>query len=149
MQLNRIDDPRDIFEKMRRYPLVRFAHEHGQKDISETMPAQLIRNLLRSRGLSRKAGAWLEKNRMGLPRLGTINPSAQERMMPQQEHASNGIEVTADEDLMRQYLAQQEAKPTSVPTMTDLRKECKARGIKMARTDNMQTLREKLGKDPA
>lgn len=80
--------------------------------------------------------------------MGTVNPSAYEkRRVPVDIQETNGVEVDALEDLKRQYQLQVvQEKPQ---TMTDLRQECKRRGIKMARTDNMQTLRAKLGKDAA
>ena len=49
--LNKIDDPRDNLEKARRMELYRFAKEHGL-DVTEEMPAILIRYELRRRGLT-------------------------------------------------------------------------------------------------
>lgn len=157
LALKKIEDSRDEIGQMRRYPLVQFAHDIGHKDISEMMEVGFIRRLLKERGVSRhQAREWMAKQRMRLPPLGTVNPSAYEKgqfspaMAPP---ADAKIEnVTAEEDMARRWQAQKQAerKDTRPPSeITTLRMECKKRGIKMARTDNIKTLREKLGQDPS
>lgn len=142
MQLNRIDDPRDNLQKARRRELVEYAQTKGQKDITEQMDAEDIRKLLRQRGLSRIPIRPKPLGAAGrhatAPILGSQpNPApAQPQINP------------ADLQAFREWQAQREQAPAAVPVekmgITELRKECKARGIAMVRTDNMQSLRAKL-----
>ena len=65
--------------------------------------------------------------------------------------------INADDDLMRQWMAQHqtvsEDQPTNSPAdrkpvekmgINELRAECKSRGIKLSRRDNMKSLKDKL-----
>ena len=52
MILNKIDDPRDNLEKAHRRELVLFAQAQGVSEITEHMPAILIRRTLRAKGPS-------------------------------------------------------------------------------------------------
>ena len=131
-QLLRIDDPRDKLEKATRDELYDFARAQGVTDITEDMPAILMRRILRSKG----------KTNIDIPNrpLGS-NPG----VVAPPDKAQDVVavpEITAEEDLMRQYQAAKVA-PAEM-TMGQMRAECKRRGIKMARTDNMDTLRAKL-----
>lgn len=137
MFLNKIDDPRDQLEKARRYELFKFAKGHNIAEITEGMPAIIMRKILRGKGLTR----------ISIPPrpLGGLSGSAP--ATPQ-----NVNEIDAADDLMRQYA--QESKPAEKPVsemdIKELRSTAKARGIKLARTDNMVKIREKLsGKNAA
>lgn len=147
MILNRLDDPRDNLQRARRLELVRFARSNGQIDITEAMPADIIRKLLRSRGLTK----------ISIPHR-VLGSMAQERTLPPgvapgpAVAKANGapekiVEVDADDDLMRQY---QQSKP-AIPKrgrpqleVNRLRDECRALGIKLSRRDNMNDMREKI-----
>jgi hypothetical protein len=134
MQLNRIDDPRDPLSKARRSELVRYARANGVKEIDPDMPALLMRDILRRRGLTRPPipnrplGAQVQN---GLPAVGT---------------QQNGVEADALADLARQY--QQQRQPPLAPStmgINELRAECKRLGIRLSRRDNMNSMREKIG----
>lgn len=139
MELLRTEDPRDPLEKATRDELVAYAHSKGQIDIVEQMPAVLIRKLLKSRGLTdikipdRQLGGFNDANSYGLVAEKSDAPS-----------------VNAEEAMIAQWQQRKddpvEAEPVSVDDMPmgQLRAECKRRGIKMARTDNMEALRDKL-----
>lgn len=138
MILDRIEDPRDALDKARRIELFRFARAHGLKDVVETMPAILMRRILRERGLTnikippRPLGAMNQANPLP-PNI----PGGVEKV----------VEMDAEADLMRQYEATKTAPPSKPIRMMDineLRRECQRRGIKMGRRDNLLTLREKL-----
>lgn len=149
MLLNRIDDPRSNLDKAKRRELVDFAKSQGITEftfngmlfkVDDWPPALIMREFLRSRGLTR------------------INPTApplgsqvrrrtgyQDRMQAPQVQAS-GIAADAVSDLARQ-LAQQpkpERKVSKEMTINELRAECKKRGIHLGRRDNMKSMREKI-----
>lgn len=138
MILNKIDDPRDNLEKAHRLELVKFAQAHGVAEITEHMPAILIRRTLRARGLT---------NILIPPRpLGTTNavPTTGEKV-PQ---------IDAADDLARQFAAQsappkKNARPPRLverpkSEINKLRDICKERGIKMARRDGKDDLKRKI-----
>lgn len=128
MILNKIEDPRDNLEKARRPELFAFAQANRVPEIvTEDMPAVVMRTILRNKGLSRIS---IPRRPLGLP------------VQAQMEPGQKVQEVDAAADLARQWQA--ESKPVSEMGITDLRKACKERGIKMERRDNMQTLRAKL-----
>lgn len=131
--LHHITDPRDSLEKATRYELVEFANANGMKDVSEAMPAILIRRKLRAAGLT---------NIKVPPRLlGIVGGEmiSDDRVPPTDKKV---VEVDADDDLARQF--EQEQTDPSKMSMNELRAACKERGIKMDRTDNTQSLRDKL-----
>jgi len=137
MQLNRIDDPRDPLSKARRDELRRYARKNGI-EVHPDMPALLLRDLLRQRGLTRPPipnrplGAQVQN---GLPAL----PSGGQQ---------NGVEADAIADLARQYQQQRQPPPPLAPStmgINELRAECKRLGIKLERRDNMNSMREKIG----
>lgn len=142
MQFLKQDDPRDALEKATRDELVQFAHAKGQSDISEMMPAVVIRKTLRERGLTninipnRPLGAYTNSAKLfGLVDGPPVPPQSQ----PQQQKA-----LDADELLMAEWKNKQESPAVESMTMGELRAHCKRVGIKMARTDNMETLKAKL-----
>lgn len=141
MQLLRQTDPRDTLQRARKSELLAFAKHHHIGDVNEDMPAEIIRQVLRQKNFT-KIGV---PNRiLGTPELAQrearVTPSR-----PSDDQNANVPQVSAVDDLMRQYKA---SKSLDDMTITDLRKLCKERGIAMQRRDNMKTLKAKLsGKD--
>lgn len=137
MQLNKIDDPRSNLQRARRRQLVEFAHSKGMTEITEQMDADLIRERLMQKGFTQIPVNAYRLGHAGRHETRPLGP----RQTPQ---AQPGM----DADELREFRAwQAQRKPEgSLDTMgiTDLRKACKAKGIAMARTDNMASLREKL-----
>lgn len=138
MQLNRIDDPRDPLSKARRSELVKYARANGVKEIVPDMPALLMRDILRRRGLTRPPipnrplGAQVQN---GLPAVAAGTQQS-------------GVEADALADLARQYQQQRQPPAPLAPTsmgINELRAECKRLGIKLSRRDNMNSMREKIG----
>lgn len=158
MQLKTIDDPRDSLAKARRWELEQYAKANGVTEIQPGMPAIVMRNILRSRGLTRipVPARPLGQQNQPKPRLMYKNGILQQPQppLPRPEPQSKGVEANADDDLARQFgleriTSEEKAKlfPDKLVAdmkITELRQECKRRGIKMARTDNMPALREKL-----
>ncbi len=142
MILNKIEDPRDNLEKATRRELFLFAREQKVNEISDEMPAILMRDILRRRGLTRI--------RVPPRPLGAMNGG----------HASagpavpeaNGVEADAIADLARQWAQQARApeaqEPAAPPLATmdinALRRICKAEGIPMGRRDRMPDLVAKI-----
>lgn len=137
MILNKIDDPRDALAKARRYELLKFAKANGISEITESMPAILMRKILRGRGLTRIAIP---------PRiLGQVNQSRSAEAAP--VSSDQVPEIDAEADLARQFgqAAVTTPKPVAEMSINDLRAAVKAKGLKIARTDTMESLRAKLG----
>jgi hypothetical protein len=113
-------------------------------EIIHNMPADLMRKILRGKGL----------NTIPIPNRMLGGPPG--HVMPTAAVTTDSIEVDAEADLERQWRAQQaqeqpraETNPDKM-TIGELRTACKTRGIKMDRRDNMITLREKVrGKSAA
>lgn len=161
--LKSVEDPRDALQKARRMELFRFAQKNGVKEIIHQMPADLMRKILRSKGLT---NIPIPHRVLGQPepRGHQAIPSANGK---REVEAENVVEVDADDHLERQFLAQQASPPEPAPvkklqaplpakqeawkekpvarmTINDLRWACKAKGIKLDRRDNMTSLGEKL-----
>jgi hypothetical protein len=157
MQLSIIVDPRDTLDKARRSELARYAVINGVEEIKPTMPAMLMRKILRSRGLVNPS--------IPVRKLGAMNTSATGLVenAPASEPEGKIEQVSATDDMMEQWLEEEKqavevkdenevpalAAPTPAKaivnmTINELRKACQARGIKLARRDNMITLRAKL-----
>lgn len=142
MILNKIDDPRDNLEKAHRLELVKFAHAHGMKEISEMMPAILIRSHLRAKGLTNIRITPRPLGSQG----GAPAPSSNQKV----------TEIDAAADLARQFAAQQAAPKPGRPKrfnrlverpkseINKLRDECKRLGIHMERRDRMPDLKRKI-----
>lgn len=147
MLLNRIDDPRDNLEKAHRLELVKFAHAQGVTEITEHMPAILIRRMLRAKGLT---NIRIPPRALG-QQAGTSAPNGSQQEVPS---------IDAADDLARQFAAEQAAarhagklarepirkrlveRPKS--EINKLRDICKERGIKMERRDRMPDLKAKI-----
>jgi phage shock protein A len=93
-----------------------------------------MRNILRQKGLTRIS--------IPVRTLGqTIQPGTSPVAQPEQKVDT----VNATDDLMRQWATQTPQAPQKPRNeIVELRKECKQRGIKMARTDKIADLRAKL-----
>lgn len=154
LELKRIDDPRDSLDKARRKELERFAATHGVKEVVPGMPAILMRRILRSHGLS---NIQIPKRTLGAPEPGSAPPGHDPRVTNDgvsiaDVAAQGGEAVDAGDDLMRQWVGQEKQKPTHLPghAINELRAQCRERGIALARTDTMASLKEKLdAKDAA
>lgn len=202
MQLLTIQDPRDDLEKARLRELVAFAEKHSVTSVSPTMPAPLIRKILRSQGLTNieipvrllgqvpgargSAGQSTPENTVEMladddlmeqwrrqqvpePTMPTVPavpkanghahdyPNEVDRMREEAERAIREGQATlkrlqAEQELISELLPGATQDPTPEPKeipidsmkMTELRKACKAAGIKMKRTDKMLDLRAKL-----
>jgi len=152
MILNKIEDPRDNLEKATRRELFLFAREQKVNEISDEMPAILMRDILRRRGLTRIRVPPRPLGAMsgGHASAGPAVPEA------------NGVEADAIADLARQWAQQARApeaarmpsvpsvpasgKPVALATMdiNALRRICKAEGIPMGRRDRMPDLVAKI-----
>lgn len=134
----RQEDPRGSLEKASRYELAQLAKKLGFTDITYDTPQPLQVKMLRARGVME----------IDIPEriLGDIRPLVYntDPVQPAPEQKTEAKSMTAEE-LLEQEFRQRAPKTVSQMTMTEMRSECKRRGIKMARTDNMNTLREKLG----
>lgn len=148
--LHRIEDARDRLSKMRRWELQQYARHHGVPyDVQ--MPAPLLAQLLRSRGLN-GADAPVPPRPLGQPnqpharKLYNADGTPKVHVRPVQTEAPG--EVNAEADLLRQWQEQQKqtaGKSLSDMGINELRAECKRLGIKLGRKDNMNTMREKIG----
>ena len=151
MQLTKIIDPRDNLGRATRDELWDFAKANGVSFDQRTATKQYMEVELRTRGLT------------------NIRPAVRFMGAPTGEyfgHDGTSLEppkireVDADADMLRQ-MKEQAAKPQDWPVesmfrihpsamnMPMLRAECKRLGIKMARTDNINSLREKLSEPHA
>lgn len=138
MNLLSITDPRDNLEKANRDELERFAREKGVTEIKYEMPAILMRKILRSKGLvkidvpPRPLGFYEGGRNYG----GEAVSDSQ---------LTSNAQIHADDALEQGWKQEQEkVKTTDEMGIRELRSECKRRGIKMSRRDNMQALRDKL-----
>ena len=138
MRLNRIDDPRSNLQRARRYELFKFARANGVREITEDMPADIMREILRNKRLTN-----IRPSAKPLGAIGANSAGGQPDNTP-------APQINATEDLMRQYMASKAPPPADAPrkfsemTIGELRVECKRLGVKMERTDNMAKLRAKL-----
>lgn len=134
---------RPALDRATRDELLAYAKTKGMK-LDANMPRDLIIQILREKGFTDiKAAVRI----MGMP-IGYVGDDG----IPQQP--GNPVKtVSAADDLKRQWEQQQVQKPTTFRepglnvnelTMKDLRAIAKSRGIKLTRTDTMQSIREKL-----
>jgi hypothetical protein len=152
MFLKKIDDPRDNLAKARRWELQQFAEANRVSEVKPDMPATLMRNILRSKGLTQipVPDRPLGNTNQPHPRpmyqngLAVANPKARPR--PEQPQ---GVEIDAEADLARQYQTKKPARPPRLverpkSEINKLRDECKALGIKMGRRDAKPDLKAKI-----
>lgn len=133
MQLNKVFDPRDRLDKARRKELEMFAHENGVSEITEGMPALVMRRILRQRNIT---NITIPNRSLG---------SSDKPNGPSLEAATS--EINADDLLMAEW---EEEKPVDEMNIQELRKKCKEMGMKQAPTDNTESLRARLnGQDTA
>ncbi len=145
--LHSIQDPRDQLQRARRMELYRFARDNGIADIVEAMPADVMRQILRNKGIT--SIAVPDRQLGAIQRTETTPTSHKGQTYQAPRPPEKVVEVDATSDLMRQW--QQESqpavpreKPVEAMSINELREACKRRGIKLARTDNMASLKEKL-----
>ena len=137
-QLKSIDDPRDRLDKAYRHELARFAAAQGVAEIVPNMPAILMRDILRRRGLTN----------INIPPRPLGQPQGNNSVVPGVQ--SNVPMTDAAADLAKQWEAQQKQevvgpeKPKRKHEFNDIRAECKKLGIKFSRRDNLKTLKAKL-----
>lgn len=140
-------DPRDNLERARLTELLKFAADNGVEIPRQFQDkAIVIRSILRQRGLTR---IQVPFRVLGQPNVGQRVTDA--------VASQSANEIDAAADLMRQVMGtppapapEPEAPRKGVAAIAELRKECKRRGIKTARTDKLADLRAKLnGKDAA
>ncbi len=152
MQLTKIIDPRDNLGRASRDELWDFAKANGVSFDQRTATKQYMERELRGRGLT---NIRVAVRLMGAP-TGEVFPPDGSTMTVDQPKIT---EVDADADMVRQ-MKEQAAKPQDWPVtstykedipklfmsmgMNELRAECKRRSIKMDRTDNKNSLRNKL-----
>lgn len=143
MRLNLILDPRtDPLERARLGELQNFAKESGV-EFDASYGAPVIRELLRRAGKTNIKPPDRQLGSIHQPAVTPTSHKAGSAPAPKREEIPT---VNALDNL----LAQQMVKSSDQMTITELRQACKAKGIKLARTDNMVTLKAKLdGQDAA
>jgi hypothetical protein len=128
MYVNRIEDPRGPLQLASRYELYQCAKANGIKEIDEAMymgpyAAEKMKKILASKGIT-DLKTVLQP--FGSP-PGTEQPSG--KTMTMDDLIAQTVTPTIDHKVM---------------TRAELAKEVKRRGIKMARTDTKEQLRERL-----
>jgi hypothetical protein len=137
MQLLSIEDPRDNLQKANRWELIDYAKANGI-DVPQDAPAIYTMKVLRARGLT---NIRVPDRPLGLY-VGRGDSMVDE---PQISGNAEITEVSADDHMILQYQQEKQSETDYVNMpMNQLRAACKAKGIKMQRTDNINTLREKL-----
>jgi hypothetical protein len=105
-----------------------------------------IRGILRAKGFSRIPIPHRSINTHGTVRTHALQQK--QAVVP-----ASSDEWAEFQEFKRWKAAQSRKPPADKPvtdmTITELRQACKTRGIKLARTDNMETMRAKLGQNPA
>lgn len=135
--LKSVEDPRDNLEKAGKYELWQFAVANGLNDVTYDTPSILVRKKLRALGL---VNINIPDRPLGSPIPTVYGADPQKAVAPVKQ--STEVNEISAEDLLEM---EAQVKPVAQMSMTELRSECKRRGIKMVRTDNLRTLREKLG----
>lgn len=127
-QLKSVDDPRDKLDKATRFELAQFAKANNVTEIVPAMPAILMKQILRQKGLT---NIQIPNRVLGLPRNAAPVESQQ-----------NVSATDAVADLARQWKEQQQ--PPAKLTMGEIRSALKKKGVKFSRTDKMEVLKAKL-----
>lgn len=107
MQILKVQDPRDTLEKARRPELVKFAEQHRVAEIDPAMPATLMRKILRSKGLTSITIPNRQLGQISGTRINTKSPVKEAQAASGSNEPPKVVEVDADEDLLRQWKAQQ------------------------------------------
>lgn len=155
--LTRIEDPRDNLARARKRELYSFAARHGVSEITADMGADDMRDILRARNLTR---IEIPPRTLG-QHHGPINvearPMPQPMPRPDQDTVAMLLKQVAELTAQIQNLQGQQ-KPTQQqlaqrqPTQSvqepkkinELRAALKANGVKVLRTDTLETLKAKL-----
>lgn len=151
LKLTRVDDPRDSLTKARKRELVAFAQANGvpRDEVNDEMPAILIRRRLRDRGLTRIDVPHRPLGQIGQTRIGgEENGGAPPALAPE----AQGGEIDAEDDLERQYAAQntkpltdgEKKRNSPLAQRHQLMKLCKDAGLPVTRRDTIDSLRGKL-----
>ncbi len=140
------DDPRSPLQRMRRYELINYARANGIPNVTDNVPAIIIRKLCAAKGLR---GLMVRR-----PPLGSVTGSVSNMAVLPDVQVN---EIDADADLERQFLqalpapvpaaaiaVQPERKSPATMTIIELGNEMKRLGIKRERRDNMITMRQKI-----
>lgn len=134
LQLNKLYDPRTPLQKARRKELERFARLNGVEEVKPGMPAPLMRKILEGKGLT---GIPVTRYLGGPPDM-HANGRAVTQFEPQQE-----VEVKDELSILTEAW-EKESMDYSSLSITELRKMCKSRGVKLKRTDKMVDMVRKL-----
>lgn len=142
--LKSIEDGRSNLERARLGELQNFAKENGIA-FDPSYGAPVLRQLLIRAG---KTDIRPPPRPLGAQYQHPVTPSSHKYVNGMQPAAPVQVrEVDAIADLMRQQMGE---KTPDQMDIRELRSACKARGVKMARTDNIATLRAKLnGENPS
>ena len=136
-QLKSIDDPRDRLDKAHRIELIRFAQQNGVSEIDPEMPAILMRDILRRKGLTNIQ----VPNRM-------LGQTARRDAAVISVAQSNVPLTDAAADLAKQWQAQKQTpveKPAKrVNEFVEIRSKLKKMGVTFRRNNTMQELKAKL-----
>lgn len=140
--LTNITDPRDALSKAKRIELWQFAKRNSVVEIAPTMPANLMRSILRKKGLTH-----IEIPRRTLGQIGAFDDRVAAAQQPQTATPAPDqkvAEVDVMDDLARQYGEMTRPDPYDAMGVTECRKECKRLGIKQGRGEKPESLRAKL-----
>lgn len=154
MQLNRVQDPRDFLDRATRKELERFARARGIQEIECGMPAPLMREILRRRGVVDITSHFPYLRGRTIGQLNGVN---KEQYQGRAQSEPSAQEVSAIDDLMRQWKAQkgEQEQPPGIPLqdaprdysnlrMHELRTIAKANGLKFGRGTKAAEIRAKL-----
>lgn len=128
LQLHRIQDPRDMLERARRSELVEFARQKGVKEIVPEMPAMLMRKILRSRGLTNIAIDLRQLGEVTRNKINVKKSTAKPKPGARAPEPERVAVVDADDDLMRQWEAEQMQPQPPVESQPPARKPRKMKG---------------------
>lgn len=133
-------DPRSPWDHARRMELVRHAHDLGHKDISETMPKELIVKRLKALGAPPPNTPLRPLTPIGGtvdPRSGDTHPGSH-RNGAAKSVATGEIEIDAGELLEQEFAAQSAPKNLG---FHEMRAELKAAGVKLDRKWNKEAVK--------
>ncbi len=121
------DFMRDPLDFANRDELYQFAQANGVTEITEAMymggnAGEKMKRILRARGLT----------------------NIRHRAMPFEAPSEPAVKTTNFDDFISEPSAPLEPRRDEPKTRAELAKECKKRGIKMARTDTKEKLQERL-----